>query len=100
MYNVSDIDEFARFTKILVNINTDESIKQNLIALMIKMSISYCRYPAMKIVAHILNEQIEKDHSRYKVFVMLQCTQLRNICEQLGGDSVFNDKIKALLKAK
>ena len=96
----SDIDEFARFTKILVNINTDESIKQNLIALMIKMSISYCRYPAMKIVAHILNEQIEKDHSRYKVFVMLQCTQLRNICEQLGGDSVFNDKIKALLKAK
>ena len=54
----SDIDEFARFTKILVNINTDETIKQNLIALMIKMSISYCRYPAMKIVAHIFNEQI------------------------------------------
>lgn len=96
----SDIDEFARFTKILVNINTDETIKQNLIALMIKMSISYCRYPAMKIVAHILNEQIEKDYSRYKVFVMLQCTHLRNICEQLGGNYVFNDKIKALLKAK
>lgn len=28
-----DIDEYARFTKILVNLNTDESIKQNLIFL-------------------------------------------------------------------
>lgn len=96
----SDIDEFARFTRFLVNVNTDESIKQNLIEFMINMTIIYSRYPAMRIVANILNEQIEKDYTRYKVFVILQGSQLKNICEQLGDDSVFNKKIKALLKAK
>lgn len=96
----SDIDEFARFTRFLVDVNTDESIKQNLIEFMINMTIIYSRYPAMRIVANILNEQIEKDYTRYKVFVMLQGSQLKNICGQLGGDSIFNEKIKALLKAK
>lgn len=96
----SDIDEFARFTKLLVNINTDDSVKQKLIAFMINMSISYNRYSAMNIVSEILNVQIENDYSKYKVFIMSQYTQLRNICEQLGGDAVFNDKIKALLKTK
>lgn len=96
----SDIDEFARFTEILVNINTDESIKQNLIVFIINLSICYCRYSAMKIVALILNGQIEKDYSRYKIFVMLQCNQLRKICEQLGGDAIFNNSIRALLNAK
>lgn len=96
----SDIDEFARFTRFLVDVNTDESIKQNLIEFMINMTIIYNRYPAMRIVANILNEQIEKDYTRYKVFVILQGSQLKNICEQLGDDSVFNEKIKALLKAK
>lgn len=96
----SDIDEFARFTRFLVDVNTDESIKQNLIEFMISMTINYSRYPAMRIVANILNEQIEKDYTRYKVFVMLQGSKLKNICGQLGGDSIFNEKIKALLKAK
>lgn len=96
----SDIDEFARFTRFLVDVNTDESIKQNLIEFMINMTINYSRYPAMRIVANILNEQIEKDYTRYKVFVMLQGSKLKNICGQLGGDSIFNEKIKALLKAK
>ena len=31
---------------------------------------------------------------------MLQGSQLKNICGQLGGGSIFNEKIKALLKAK
>lgn len=95
----SDIDEYAKFTKALVDVNTDESIKQNLITIMIDMSISYCRYPAMKVVANILNEQIEKDYTRYKVFVMLHSHQLNSICMNLGGDSIFNNQIKALLKA-
>lgn len=96
----SDIDEFARFTRFLVDVNTDESIKQNLIEFMINMTINYSRYPAMRIVANILNEQIEKDYTRYKVFVMLEGSKLKNICGQLGGNSIFNEKIKALLKAK
>ena len=96
----SDIDEFARFTRFLVDVNTDESIKQNLIEFMINMTIIYSRYPAMRIVANILNEQIEKDYTRYKVFIMLQVAQLKNICGQLGGDSIFNEKIKALLKTQ
>lgn len=95
----SDIDEYAKFTKALVDVNTDKSIKQNLITFMIDMSISYCRYPAMKVVANILNEQIEKDYTRYKVFVMLHSHQLNSICMNLGGDSIFNNQIKALLKA-
>lgn len=93
-----DIDEYARFTKILVNLNTDESIKQSLILFMQNTAITFNRFPAMKVVAKILNEQIDKDYSRYKIFVMLQKKQLRSICESLGTDSEFNDKIKALLK--
>ena len=95
-----DIDEYARFTKILVNINTDESIKQNLILFLQNLSINYNRFPAMKVVASILNEQIDRDNERYKIFVMLQQKQLLEICKQLDTDSVFNDKIKALLKVK
>lgn len=95
-----DIDEYARFTKILVNINTDESIKQNLILFLQNLSINYNRFPAMKVVASILNEQIDRDNERYKIFVMLQQKQLLEICEQLNTDSVFNNKIKALLKVK
>lgn len=95
-----DIDEYARFTKILVNINTDESIKQNLILFLQNLSINYNRFPAMKVVASILNEQIDRDNERYKIFVMLQQKQLLEICQQLDTDSVFNDKIKALLKVK
>lgn len=95
-----DIDEYARFTKILVNINTDESIKQNLILFLQNMSINYNRFPAMKVVASILNEQIDRDYERYKIFVMLQRKSLLDICEQLDTDSVFNNKIKALLKVK
>lgn len=93
-----DIDEYARFTKILVKVNTDESIKQNLILFMLNTSISYNRFPAMKVVANILNAQIDRDYERYKIFVMLQKKQLQGICESLGTDSEFNDKIKALLK--
>lgn len=96
----SDIDEYARFTKILVNANSDESIKQNLILCMLNMSIDYTRYPAMKIVANILNEQIEKDYDRYKIFIMLQLGSLKEICDQLGTDSVFNDKIKSLIRVR
>lgn len=95
-----DIDEYARFTKILVNINTDESIKQSLILFLQNMSINYNRFPAMKVVASILNEQIDRDYERYKIFVILQQKPLLEICEQLNTDSMFNDKIKALLKVK
>ena len=93
-----DIDEYARFTKFLVKVNTDESIKQNLILFMLNTSISYNRFPAMKVVANILNAQIDRDYERYKIFVMLQKKQLQGISESLGTDSEFNDKIKALLK--
>ena len=54
------------FTKLLVDVNTDEAIKQNLILFMLRMSINYNRFSAMKIVASIMNEQIDKDYSRYK----------------------------------
>ena len=95
-----DIDEYARFTKLLVDVNTDESIKQNLILFMLRMSINYNRFSAMKIVASIMNEQIDKDYSRYKIFVMLHQKMLLQICEQLDTNSDFNDKIKPLLKVK
>lgn len=95
-----DIDEYARFTKILVNLNTDESIKQNLIFFMLNTAITFNRFTAMKVVANILNEQIDRDYERYKIFVMLQKKQLESICESLNADSEFNDKIKALLKTK
>ena len=95
-----DIDEYARFTKILVNLNTDESIKQNLILFMLNTAITFNRFTAMKVVANILNEQIDRDYERYKIFVMLQKKQLESICESLNADSEFNDKIKALLKTK
>ena len=96
----SDIDEYARFTKILVNVNTDESIKQNLIEFILDMAVYNNRYPAMKTVASILNEQIDKNYERYKIFVMLQKEQLQSICDSLNTDSVFNDKIRPLLKIK
>ena len=95
-----DIDEYARFTKILVNLNTDESIKQSLIFFMLNTAITFNRFTAMKVVANILNEQIDRDYERYKIFVMLQKKQLESICESLNADSEFNDKIKALLKTK
>lgn len=95
-----DIDEYARFTKILVNLNTDESIKQNLILFMLNTAITFNRFTAMKVVANILNEQIDRDYERYKIFVMLQKKQLESICESLNADTEFNDKIKALLKTK
>lgn len=95
-----DIDEYARFTKLLVDVNTDESIKQNLILFMLRMSINYNRFSAMKIVASIMNEQIDKDYSRYKIFVMLHQKMLLQICEQLDTNSDFNNKIKPLLKVK
>lgn len=63
-----DIDEYARLTKILVKINTDESIKQSLILFLQNMSICYNRFSAMKDVASILNEQIDRDYERYKIF--------------------------------
>lgn len=93
-----DIDEYARLTKILVNINTDESIKQSLILFLQNMSICYNRFSAMKDVASILNEQIDRDYERYKIFVMLQRKSLQDICQRLNSDSDFNDKIRILLK--
>lgn len=96
----NDIDEYARFTKILVNLNTDDSIKQDLILLMLNTAITFNRFTAMKVVANILNEQIDRDYERYKIFVMLQKKQLEIICESLNDNSEFNDKIKALLKTK
>lgn len=93
-----DIDEYARLTKILVNINTDESIKQNLILFLQNMSICYNRFSAMKDVASILNEQIDRDYERYKIFVMLQKKALQEICQRLNSDSDFNGKIRILLK--
>lgn len=96
----NDIDEYARFTKILVNLNTDDSIRQDLILFMLNMAITFNRFTAMKVVANILNEQIDRDYERYKIFVMVQKKQLEIICESLNDDSEFNDKIKALLKTK
>ena len=96
----NDIDEYARFTKILVNLNTDDSIKQDLILLMLNTAITFNRFTAMKVVANILNEQIDRDYERYKIFVMVQKKQLEIICESLNDNSEFNDKIKALLKTK
>lgn len=90
----------GNFTKLLVDVNTDESIKQNLILFMLRMSINYNRFSAMKIVASIMNEQIDKDYSRYKIFVMLHQKMLLQVCEQLDTNSDFNDKIKTLLKVK
>lgn len=93
-----DIDEYARLTKILVKINTDESIKQSLILFLQNMSICYNRFSAMKEVASILNEQIDRDYERYKIFVMLQQKSLQEICQRLNSDSDFNGKIRILLK--
>lgn len=93
-----DIDEYARLTKILVKINTDESIKQSLILFLQNMSICYNRFSAMKDVASILNEQIDRDYERYKIFVMLQQKSLQEICQRLNSDSDFNGKIRILLK--
>lgn len=93
-----DIDEYARLTKILVKINTDESIKQSLILFLQNMSICYNRFSAMKDVASILNEQIDRDYERYKIFVMLQQKSLQEICQRLNSDSDFNGKIRTLLK--
>lgn len=92
-----DIDEYARLTKILVKINTDESIKQSLILFLQNMSICYNRFSAMKDVASILNEQIDRDYERYKIFVMLQQKSLQEICQRLNSDSDFNGKIRTLL---
>lgn len=64
------------------------------------MAVYNNRYPAMKTVASILNEQIDKNYERYKIFVMLQKEQLQSICDSLNTDSVFNDKIRPLLKIK
>ena len=93
-----DIDEYARLTKILVKINTDESIKQSLILFLQNMSICYNRFSAMKEVASILNEQIDRDYERYKIFVMLHKKSLQEICQRLNSDSDFNGKIRILLK--
>lgn len=93
-----DIDEYARLTKILVKINTDESIKLSLILFLQNMSICYNRFSAMKDVASILNEQIDRDYERYKIFVMLQQKSLQEICQRLNSDSDFNGKIRTLLK--
>lgn len=95
-----DIDEYARFTKVLVDINTDESIKQNLILFLLDMSINFNRFQAMKVVASILNEQIDKDYARYKIFVMLQQGSLERISKTLNDSSVFNTKITQLLNVR
>lgn len=93
------IDEYARFVKILVEYNDDEAIKQNLLSFMINMTIDYTRYPAMKIMASVLNDQMERDASKYRIYVMLNRKSLKEICDQLGTDSVFNESIRALLKS-
>lgn len=67
---------------------------------MLNTAITFNRFTAMKVVANILNEQIDRDYERYKIFVILQKNQLESICESLNDDSEFNDKIKALLKTK
>lgn len=93
-----DIDEFAKFIKILFDFNDDEAVKQNLVSFLLNMSLDYHRWDAMKIVASILNEQMDKDVSHYKIYVMLKRKELRKICEELGSDSIFNEQIRALLK--
>lgn len=93
-----DVEDYAKFTKILVNFNVDESVKQNLISFILKMSINYNRWEAMKTVANILNEQIDKDASRYRIYVLLKRAELKTICKELGKDSVFNEQIRALLR--
>lgn len=94
----NDIDEYAEFVKLLVHVNTDETIKQNLISFMLDMSIDYNRYYAMKIVVNILNEQIELNEAKYRIYVMSHLNRLQNICSALGNDSEFNTRIKVLLK--
>lgn len=67
---------------------------------MLRMSINYNRFSAMKIVASIMNEQIDKDYSRYKNLCNALSENVLQICEQLDTNSDFNDKIKPLLKVK
>lgn len=93
-----DVDDYAKFTKILVNFNVDESVKQNLISFMLKMSINFSRWEAMRTVASILNEQMDKNASRYRIYVLLKRAELKEICTVLGKDSIFNEQIRALLR--
>lgn len=95
----SDIDEYARFVKILIEYNEDDAIKQNLMSFMINMAIGYTRYSAMKIMASVLNEQMDRNANKYRIYVMLSRKKLKEICEQLGTDTVFNESIRALLKS-
>ena len=94
-----DIDEYARFVKILVEYNDDDAVKQNLMSFMINMAIDCTRYPAMRIMASVLNEQMDRNADKYRIYVILIRKELREICEQLGTDSVFNESIRALLKS-
>lgn len=92
-----DIDEFARFTKLLVNCTNELVIKQNLIAFLLKMSIDYNRYPAMQEVANILNSMDVDMIKKCKAFIVLHRFQLQEICKQLNNNDIYNSRISTLI---
>lgn len=92
-----DIDEFARFTKILVKTTMNIAVKQNLIDFLLKMSIDYNRYSAMQEVAAILNEMNENTIKMCTAFIILRRSRLNQIKELLANKDIFNSKISTLL---
>lgn len=93
----SDIDQFARVLKVLVDLINDIAIKQNLIQFLAKISIDYNRYPAMEILAEIVNGLSEEEFKSMRVFFIMNKNYFNQIMESLGRDNIFDIRISKLL---
>ena len=93
----SDIDQFVKFAKCIVDINLDIAVNQQLISFLINLSLNYNRWPAMNELALILNKLVSNDSQHYRMFIFNHRNQLREMRPNLNSNSLFNSEISLII---
>lgn len=95
-----DIDEFAKLTRCIVEINTDIAVNQQLLAFIINLTENYNRWPSMNILAGILNKAIRKYPKQYRLFIYNHKNELKDMIPNLTDNNRFNNEISQILSGK
>lgn len=90
------VDEYAKFSKAIILVCTDNAVKQNVLFFLVKLSLIYNRYPAMEIVGEICNAFSDEAISDWSLFIKLHQKEFAQIIKSLGH-SPFDNRISALL---
>lgn len=92
-----DVDKYAKFSKAIITVCTDNAVNQNVLTFLITLSLRYNRYPAMEIVGEIFNAFSDAAISDWSLYIKLHQEEFTKIIERCGR-SPFDNRVSALLK--